>query len=239
MVAPNVSCLRALAVTLVTAGLAACGPGAATPMPEPPSIDVSRVASAEDAVAQLGGPMPIQLIGDVGAATPSSTVRVLNLDDLREAVATTADAEGRFALAVIANAGDELRFEASTKDGFSAPVDARVMDDLSGIAISRRPDCLALESGYALELTPGKTGSVRLMNECDGEVSVDDVRLRRGDAGFSIASATPFALSPGASTSVDVQLTPGSTPTQDVLFLELTVEGQAARYSVSLRAASE
>jgi hypothetical protein len=235
MVAPNVSCLRALAVILVTAGAIACGPGAATPMPEPPSIDVSRVGNGGE-VYPLTGPAPIALVGDVGAAPPHATVRVLNLDDTRDAVATTADADGRFSLGIIANAGDELRFEARTNDGFSEPVDARVEGDLSGVVVSQRPDCFVLESGYALEVTPGATGTVRLTNECTGDLSVDEVRLRLGNAGFGSDVTTPLSLAPNESATVNVQLTPGAMPAQDVLFLDVAISGQAVRYPVSLRA---
>jgi hypothetical protein len=238
MVAPNVSCLRALAVTLVTAGAIACGPGAATPMPEPPSIDVNRVGNGEE-VYPLTGPAPIALLGDVGAAPPHATVRVLNLDDTREAVATTADAEGRFSLEIIASAGEELRFEARTSGGFAEPVDARVKDDLSGVTPSQHPECFVLETGRALEVTAGATAAVRMTNECAGEVTLDDVRLRLGTAGFSFEAPTPLSVAPGASATVDVELTPGTTPAQDVLFLDVVIDGMAERYPVSLRASGE
>ncbi len=238
MAAPNVSCLRALAVIFVTAGAVACGPGAATPMPEPPSIDVSRVGSGEE-VYPLTGPAPIALVGDAGAAPPHATVRVLNLDDMREAVATTADADGRFSLEIIANAGDELRFEARTSGGFAEPVDARVNDDLSGVVASQRPECFVLEAGRMLEVTAGKNAAVRLSNECTEELILDDVRLRLGTAGFDFEAATPLSVAPGASAAVDVELTLGTTPAEDVLFLEVVIDGMAERYPVSLRAAGE
>ncbi len=238
MAAPNFSCLRALAVIFVTAGVVACGPGAATPMPEPPSIDVSRVGSGEE-VYPLTGPAPLHLVGDVGAAPPHATVRVLNLDDMREAVATTADVDGRFSLEIIATAGDELRFEARTSGGFAEPVDAQVKDDLSGVIPSQRPECFVLETGDALEVTAGATAAVRFRNECAGEVTLDDVRLRLDTAGFSFDATTPLNVAPGASATVDVGLTPGAMPAQDVLFLDVVIDGMAERYPVSLRASGE
>jgi hypothetical protein len=166
-------------------------------------------------------------------------VRVLNLDDMRDAVATTADADGRFSLQIVANPGDELRFEARTTGGFAEPVDAHVRDDLSGVTPSQRPECFVFETGYALEVTAGATAAVRVTNECTGEVTLDDVRLRLGTAGFSFEATSQLLVAPGASASVDVELTPGPTPASDVLFLDVVIDGMVERYPVSLRASSE
>ncbi len=234
MVAPNVSCLRALAVTLLTAGVVACGPGAATPMPEPPSIDASRIGAGSE-VSPLVGPTPIHLVGTAGAVPAGAVVRVLNLDDTGDAVATTAGADGSFSLAIIANAGDELRFEGRTADSYLSPVDVKVTADLSGVVASQRPACVVLESGYALDVAVGAPGVVSLRNECEDEISVADVRLRLDDAGFAFDWTAPVVIASGASATVSVELVPNGAPAQDVLFLQLSTELGAARYPVSLR----
>jgi hypothetical protein len=215
-------------------GLCACGPGAATPMPEPPSIDVNKVGGGEE-VSNLASPTPIRLTGQAGAAPPNATVRVTNLDETSDPVATSSDAEGRFAIDIVASPGDELRFEARTSDWEAEPSDARVKDDLSGVTAVERPGCLALAEGYTLDVIASEPAAVELTNHCAESVTIQNARMRDGQRGLSVV-AGDLVLLPEETGELDVQVATASTVrVDDILFFDAVIAGEVVRFPVSVR----
>ncbi len=224
---------RVLTAISVAGALVACGPGAATPLPEPPSIDVTRVSTGGEAMP-LAGPAPVQLIGEVGATPARATVRVLNLDDTRPAVATTSGPDGTFALGILAAEGNELRLEARSGEATTAPVDVRVLRNLSGVAPVERPDCVAFEAPW-LEVPTFGVQRLDVTNECTGELRIEAVSLRLGSAGFAVEAFAPETLEPGQASSIAVTFAADEAQAEDVLFVSVSVDGQLVRYPISLR----
>src|SRR5688572_11395807 len=130
--------------------VSACGPGVATPMPEPPTVlDLTAVGQPYGAVVATNGKEPdsktIRVFEDRLPA--HSTVRVANLDRMDPTVAVDVPDGGSADLIVSVIDGEELRFEVVTGELRSQPADAIfVLDDpLSGafhLAPAERFACL-------------------------------------------------------------------------------------------------
>jgi len=224
-----------------------CGPGAATPMPEPPSlVNLADVGPPEVLVAEAAANLHT-IEGRAGAVPPNATVRVTNLDGTDPAYATTADGHGHFVITVQAVFGNELRFEWALPDKHStAPADALLesaaMQATSFTLVpSPRFDCVHLTPGYTLDFgaSAGSSLSVIVQNACAGDVSLGAPRLRRALPEFSSAGAAQI-ISQGSSASLAVgysRTTPAAS--EDTLLFDITSSGTVIRYPVTLSAATK
>lgn len=236
----------ALAVSLVFLGYG-CGPGAATPMPEPPSmVDLAQVGPP-DVLAAVMGVDVHALEGRAGAVPANATVRVTNLDRTEAAYATTANSSGGFNIVVTVAFGEELRFDWALPDQHSnVPVDALFqpvpMKPLGFVLTpSARFDCVHLTPGYVLDFgaSSADTLAIGLKNDCAGDLTLGAPRLRRGLPDFA-SSATAQTVARGSSVMLPVSFTRASAAAvEDTLLFDVTVSGTVIRYPVTLSASTK
>jgi hypothetical protein len=209
-----------------------CGPGGATPMPEPPSLDTGRIVPAP-VMAVTAGRLSLQ--GGPGAATAGAVVEVTNLDSTAPIVATTAAKDGAFNIDVPAVSGNELRLIAVLGALRSQPVD--LVFSQAALVPSERHACVAVAPGFELVFANANPVPITFTNSCPGEMTLANPRLRLGmadfgfDAGFSVAAPAPgsavFNVSFVATTS---------GVREDVLFLDVATSGRSLRYPFTLLA---
>lgn len=242
---------RALASWLLPAGVwllaSACGPGVATPMPEPPAavFDLDGVNQGVVPVAEPATEGNAKYVtAPAGTVPASSTVRITNLDQTTMVFATTAGADGSILGIVLASAGEELRFEWVKGDQRSVPADGIVRQPdplVKVIAVEPAPrfDCLRLDPGYALDfsMAESQTLSLEVTNDCDDAVSLHDARARLALPDFSLESALPLELPPGRTSELTFRFARGvDAPREDVWFVDATLGARSIRYPLTLRA---
>ncbi len=211
--------------------LACEGPRGASPLPEPPAIDGSRIGSGPS-LAPASLPAEIEITGDRASASPGATLRVTNLDTTDEPVTTTVTDDGRFSVLVSVSPGDELRFEAFRGELRSEPVD-RIID--GELTPAPRHDCIALTPGYVVEFDGSTAESLFIDNQCDAPAVVQDPRFRLGLPDFALTTALPVTIEPGRSASLRFSYDPQSSETpEDVFFVDIDVNGEALRYPIGL-----
>ncbi|HEY3668789.1 MAG TPA: hypothetical protein VGL19_22480, partial [Polyangiaceae bacterium] len=224
-----------------------CGPGAATPMPEPPSlVDLARVGPptvGAEAQSIVNGEAH-EIDGDPGAVPGNAVVRVTNLDGTDTAYSTTAFSDGHFKVDVPVVYGNELRFEWVLGSKRSAPVDALFLKDLQTPADfqlqpSARFDCVSLKPGFLLDFATAQTSTLSLQidNQCSTKLSIDSQSLRRMSPDFSTATTLPLSVPAGTSASLDIAYSRiNAAGAEDTLFFNLTQGGSTIRYPVTLSA---
>lgn len=212
-------------------------------MPEPPTVfDLSSVGPPRGLLGVATGKEPdsktIQIFENRLPA--HSTVRVTNLDRMDATVAVDVP-EGRSAdLIVSVIDGEELRFEAVTGELRSQPADAIfVLDDaLSGafhLAPAERFACLKLEPGYRLDITGAPRATLSLENGCASPLTLDNARSRLALPDFTLDAALPVEVAAAASTELTIDFAAAAAGVrEDVLFIDVTLEGTTLRYPVTL-----
>lgn len=223
----------------------ACGPGVATPMPEPPTVfDLTTVGQPNGVVTVGNGKEPdaktIRVFEDRLPA--HSTVRVTNLDRLDPTVAVDVPDGAGANLILSVTDGEELRFEAVSGEQRSQPADALfVVDDpLSGafhLAPAERFACLTAEPGYRLDVAGATQVTLSLENGCESPLTLDNVRSRLALPDFTLADALPIEVAATASRALTIDFTPAATGVrEDTLFVDVTLDGTTIRYPFTLRA---
>lgn len=232
--------LRLAAAVVCSLGATQCGPQVATPMPEPPSIDGDKIGLDDGAVIALSEPHPLNIVGEPGAVSAGSIVRVLNLDETNAAVSAQADADGAFEVTLMVSDGDELRFQALQHGVRSEPVDF-IHGSLAADVLTPSPRhaCVVLQPG--LELRYGELGprALRVLNDCADPLSLAAPRLRLGGGDFELETELPLVVSPASEATLDISLLELAPPArEDVLFIELSVAGETIRYPIGLYASA-
>lgn len=214
----------------------ACGSEwTATPLPEPPALDGSRIRRPDITTAFAGS---IWIEGDARSASAGATLRVTNLDSTDAPETTTVASDGSFSLEVLAEPGDEVRIDAVNRHGRSEPIDLIVDDDLIP---SPRHDCIRLAPEFSLEFREG-SGSEKLTvyNLCDLEVALTDPRARLALENFTLESELPLTLPAGESAALEFEFAESSPDArEDVFFIDIEVDAELIRYPVTLYAPEE
>lgn len=244
---PSLRSGRAFASSALLVGVwllaSACGPGVATPMPEPPSAVFDLDGINRDpmpATVDLSETDAAYVLGGVGTVPADATVRITNLDQTYEVFATTASASGSFKAVVFARSGDELRFE-WIKDGrHSEPVDAlaQIDPDLGIVFVQRssRFDCLILSPGYALDFSTDASRTLTMDNGCGEPVALANPRSRLGLTDFSLDRTLPLDVAPAEAADLGFGFTPAAAgPREDVWFVDVTRGAETQRYPITLR----
>lgn len=233
---------------LVTAGVwllaSACGPGVATPMPEPPTVfDLSGFMDPGAVLATM--PLDNRVLvlkTSRGNVPPGATVRVTNLDTTDAVVAGPGRPQGGFEVALIVTDGQELRFEWVNGTEHSAPADALIArQDPMGqdfrLTPAPRFACLQLIPGFALELNDTTRATLGIQNDCDDLVQLSNPRSRLDLPDFVLPASVPAEVPSGESTELAVDFTRSATgPREDVFFIDVTLAGTTIRYPITLRA---
>jgi hypothetical protein len=217
----------------------ACGPGAATPMPQPPTVfDLNRVGPPGTLATSAGYE---QMEGKPGTVPARATVRVTNLDRPVQAAAVDASDDGSFGIAVVVSSGEELRFEWTDGIERSAPADAFFVKPdplLPGFELqpSARFDCLELSPPYALDFAEAGSLSLTLTNNCDDTLTLAEPRARIGLPAFTLPADLP-SLASGESSEVVVSFDGGDPAVfeEDTLLFDVTLGTETIRYPITLR----
>ena len=221
--------------------LAACGPGVATPMPEPPTLRLGRIgAPFATPVLGEGSPTGGRLIqGQPGSAPPDSLLRVTNLDRSDLPVVSNVRADGGFDLSIVVNDGDELRLDWSRGSESGAPQDARFVLDpqLFHFEASTRFACLKFAPELELDFTNGDAQALAVQNDCDFDVTIATPRTRLGLTDFTLQTSLPLAIPAGGQSELLVLFTrTQSGVREDTLLVDVTGNAQLVRYPVTLSA---
>jgi len=215
---------------LLSSLLAGCGPGAATPVPEPPALQTDKIGIPA-MIAVAGGTLTLQ--GAAGAAPPHATILVTDLDATTAAVATSAAEDGRFAITVPTNDGDEQRLVALVDGVRSRPFDFKSV--ANALVESPRPSCLTVTPGLLASVRANSKVSFKFENSCNGVVTLQAPRSRTGDAAVSFDTQFTASIASGASASFVVNVAASAAPTLDeVVFIDVAVEGQTIRYPLGV-----
>ncbi len=242
---PTLTRKRVLLATSLIWFAGGCGPGAATPMPEPPSLVPTLLGDAPPSptvpVAQATDGY-FDIYGAPHAAPGNATVRVTNLDTPDSPVSTTASAAGDFKVSVAVAYGNELRFEWQLDGKRSIPTDVLFLQDgTSGFSLqpSARFDCIKLTPGFVLDFatTSADTLTLQIENQCASDLDIGTTTLRRGLPDFVLPTGTPGTIPPSNTAKIAVSYVASSTGlVEDTLFVPLSQGGTTIRYPVTLSA---
>jgi hypothetical protein len=233
---------------LVTAGVwllaSACGPGVATPMPEPPTVfDLSGFMDPTPGVVHTPLDNRVLVLETTrGNVPPGATVRVTNLDTTDTVVAGPGTPQGGFEVALIVTDGQELRFEWVNGAERSAPADAIIsrpdpLGEFFRLNPSPRFACLKVIPGFVLELDEKNHAMLGIENGCDDPVQLSNLRSRLSLRDFALPATVPAEVPAGESAEIEVDFTRDSAGLrEDVLFIDVTLAGTTIRYPITLRA---
>lgn len=221
----------------------ACGPGVATPMPEPPiAFDLGAINNMEvTPTKQPNDPDAVVFPAGAGTVPAGAVVRITNLDRVNDTSATNATSLGSFeAVAQVTN-GEELRFEWVSDSERSAPADAIfVRPDPAAqyqLAPSPRFACLKLTPGFVLDFAGKTEVTLGLENGCDDTVTLSNVRTRLSLADFALPATLPPEIAAGESARIAVDFARSVVGLrEDVLLIDVTLGTETIRYPITLRA---
>jgi len=219
-----------------------CGPGVATPMPEPPSVIDPTLLGAPEIAPTVASPGFVDIAGRPGAAPPNATVRVTNLDGQDVPYSTTAFPDGHFLVSVAAADGNELRFEWLSADKRSAPSDVLfVQPGLSSFSLQPSPrfDCVELSPGFVLDFatTAADALLLQIKNQCASDLGIGMLTLRRGLPDFAPLSDAAGTFPPGSVATITVSHSAASvSAAEDTLFVPLSQGDTVIRYPITLSA---
>jgi len=222
----------------------ACGPGVATPMPEPPAaaFDLTGVGQGVTAAKQPSDPSILGIFAKADTVPGDSVVRITNLDTTDDVSAGNASPQGSFVVDLGVADGHELRFEWVKAGERSLPADAIVSrPDPAGQAFSvmasARFDCLKLTPGLVLDFGASAQATLTLENHCTDPLTLANPRARLNLADFALPATLPPSIAVGKSVSVSVDFTRGTAGLrEDILFIDVTRAGTTIRYPITLRA---
>jgi hypothetical protein len=212
----------------------ACGPGVATPMPEPPTVfelEAIEPPSAEVSSAELGVPFRVA----ANALPLGATFQVTNLDSAAPPSATRTATGGVLEARVVVDPGvrQELRFEWILGAERSRPIDATYFS--GQLEPSLRFDCIELDPGFVVPFPDEGGASLHVRNGCDAASALADPRLRRPTTDITLGSALPMELLAGESTELVLQRSGARQAfDENQLFFQVTLAGRSVRYPVSL-----
>jgi hypothetical protein len=202
----------------------------ATPIPEPPSLDPERVG-LPPGPSLFGALITIQ--GQPGATNPRATIRVTNLDSALEPVEVRADRSGGFEVQVEILEGNEVRLQALADDRRGDPVDFIYATE--ALEAPSRHACFQITSGLDLVFGEEPIAEILLENACAADATVDAAGTRLALSDFALETALPIVVPAGESAVVRIEHASASREErEDVLFLNVGVDGELRRYPVTL-----
>lgn len=221
--------------------LAACGPGAATPMPEPPSFLRGGQVSPSPAEVTVMAPSTIKnadFVGAPGSAPAGAIVYLTNLDSQNQVVASNVQADGSFTIGATIQSGDELRFIVVNGGKRSTPFDARYESTPEAtLTPSVRLECLSIEPGPTLDFKALSMSTLELFisNFCGVPVVLENARLRVNLPDYLVDGNSLPTVAIGSSAVVSIKFSPKQAGLrEDVLFFDAVLGATRVRYAVSL-----
>ena len=224
-------------------GLFGCGPGAATPIPEPPTLQLGRIGLPSAEVVSQPEPATgggRHIYGQPGAAPFGAVVRVTNLERKDAAAVASALSDGSFMLTVAVLDGEELRFDWQRAGQRGEPQDALFVADGNiefHLLPSPRLPCLTLAPGFELDFSALTTQTLTVHNACASEAVLAAPRQRVGLPDFSLQTTLPLTIPVGQDGALSVAFARSQAAArEDTLFVDISVGGQIIRYPLTLLA---
>lgn len=222
--------LRPLFAAALALLLSGCS---STPVPQPPpgDLDLAKVVVPDQQPATSGG---LTIDGQPGAAPPSSVLRITNLDSADPPWSIIIEDDGSFSATIAAEFVDELRFQIRVGEQRLPPRDVVIAD--GGFAEVPRIGCFPIDKELDLGTGPVDavlSNALTLQHGCSTDAAFELVFLRTNDPSFGI-DVPPTTLAPGVALDFGATLTPEPGEQEEILFLNITAEGQSARYPVTL-----
>lgn len=212
---------------------AACGPGGASPIPQPPILAVPTDKLSTEPPDGSARQFPF-VLGALGAAIAGSTLRVTNLDDAEAPSEAPVAANGSFRLEVVSSPGDELRFEVLSADGRrSPPTDASLNNDYT-LSRSPRFDCLSFFPPLWVAGEAGETVRLEVENACGSDVGFDSARFRLAPESAAVATPLPLTIAAGERGEIEIVLSDAAGADDNVLLLDVTSAASTIRYPVTI-----
>lgn len=228
--------MRLRATWLLLALSAAC---TATPIPLPPpeNLDVGKIVFPESWPATTG----IMFSGEPGAAPPNSIIRVTNLETMDPPAAIQVASDGSFEASLNAELDDELRFQVRVGDERKPPIDLVYIG--GDFAPAERIDCFtaSVELGFG-SVANGSSAdaTIQFTNDCPADALISPVVFRTGDAAFTLGPETPTDIPANTSAGFVLTFTPAvAGDAEEVLLFGVEIDGESARYPVTLFGAGE
>ena len=220
-------------------GSASCGPGVATPVPEPPTLRLDHVGPA----GKDSNPQPAangtHIYGSPGAAPVGAIVRVTNLDGKAPPSVANVVADGSFDVVLNVVSGQELRFDWLRGSERGAPQDAHFVVDAPTFHLepSARFACVRLTPGFAVDFGITSLQTLVLGDDCAATVSLSGPRSRLGLPDFTLATALPLDVAPSGEAALSLSFRRSQTTArEDTLFFDVSNEGTIIRYPITLSA---
>lgn len=216
-----------------------CGPGVATPVPEPPTLNLARVGRPSiDEVAQPST-NGTDIHGAPGAAPGGALLRITNLDSADPASVVNVKSDGSFDATIVVTDGQELRFDWSRGDESGPPEDARFVVQVPSFRLepSTRLTCLQLTPGFVVDFAQTTQQTLTLANHCSGNVSLAAPRFRVGLVDFTLQTPLPIDVAPGEQASLELGFERAqASAREDTLFFDVESDGSTVRYPITLLA---
>ncbi len=230
--------LAAVLTASVGLGSASCEPGVATPVPEPPTLNIGRVGPpVTEVVAQPAN--GTHLSGSPGAAPSAAILRVTNLDLTDPPSTVNVSADGSFDVVVNVTSGQELRFDWQRGAERGEPQDALfvITPPPFHLVPSQRFDCVRLTPGFSVDFGQTVTQALVVENDCTSSVTLGSPRARLGLADFALETALPIDVAAGDTTTLALSFTRAQTTVrEDTLFFDVVRDGTTIRYPITLLA---
>lgn len=217
--------------------VACANPQGATPLPEPPSLNGGLIGAASQKDGGAFGTLAtgVEITGQPGATAPRAIVRITNLDNAGvEPMDVEADADGGFSVILEVPEGNELRLQPILGGARGEPIDTLFLEEELQPAL--RHECLRVNSlQINFSASEGDSASTELENTCDGAATIDSSGTRLGLTEFALGTNLPLVIPAGERATVQIDRDPtASSALEDVLFLEVSVDGERRRLPITL-----
>lgn len=221
---------RAIWIPLCAA-VASC---VSTPIPQPPpdSLDIGKIVLPDTWPTTTA----LSFSGRPGAAPPNSRLRVTNLDTDVPPVEVDVAGDGSFQVTISFSLEDELRLQVRTVEERQPPIDV-VLGDI-GFEPAPRVDCFTAPLEVDLgAVSAGGTADAAIVldNDCADDAQIDAAFFRTDDPSFVFVGAPPSSVPAGAEADLDTRFAPTAAgDAEEIVLVELVVDGSAVRYPVTL-----
>ncbi len=222
----------ALLVVAPTVVVAGCN---ATPIPQPPpeNLDIGKIEFNVPEVTPASN--EASFFGTPGAAPPNSRILVTNLDSTDPVMAIEVDEDGSFSASVPAMLEDELRFQVIVDGARLAPIDVRWTGTFEE---PFRIDCFEVPLQLAfgvVALEDSAQAPLTLNNACGSAATVSVAAFRTANTAFGGTATVPTDLAAATASNATVSFVPNAAgEIETVLLITATVDGDVARYPVTL-----
>lgn len=213
-------------VLLFTLALVGC---VATPIPDPPSLDMLFVTPTSVGPA-------VEIAGLAGTVEPRAIVAGVNLDATDPFARAAANAGGAFSLTVLGFPGDVVRLHVEVDGARSEPIDFVAAGGTPAPLVPPLEGCLDVVSATAIgDVAVGSTRTITIpiSNACGAAVTIDPIALRAPAAGLSVRTAA-LTIPDGSNANLEIDVAPTAAGAiEEVVLLNVTAP-EVGRRAITL-----